>query len=49
MKIRKNEFKTTRISTNYPEDFIKGVILPFSPTIKRRELNIHIIRAKGFE
>jgi hypothetical protein len=49
MKIRKNEFRTTLLKTNYPEEYIKGVIQPFSPMIKRKELNVHIIRARDYE
>ena len=48
MKIRKNEFEIKMVKTSCPEEYIEKVIQPFSPMIKRKELNIHIIREEGF-
>ena len=49
MKIKKQEFKSEYNTTNMPEDFIRLVLKPFSPIIKRRELNVHIMRTNDFE
>jgi hypothetical protein len=49
MKIKKGEFESKVSSAKDPEFYIKQVIKPFSPMIKRKEINIHIIRKAEFD
>ena len=49
MKIGKQEFQPSYSITKLPEEYIRQVVNPFSPMIKRRELNVHIYRSGQFD
>ena len=48
MKIKKGEFESKVSSVKDPEFYIKQVLKPFSPMIKRKEINVHILRKTEF-
>ena len=48
MKIKKGEFESKVSIAKDPEFYIKQVLKPFSPMIKRKEINVHILRKTEF-